>query len=90
VIAVKINKNYLDVGRDVDSFRYSSGLNEIASYGYKKLFEGIGKGLDYVFDRLGINQFIEYVNSNYAYAVDNNPSEWEYNSRLLKKALGSV
>jgi hypothetical protein len=93
VIAVKVNKNYLEIGRDVDSFRYSSGssgLSEIASYGYKKLFEGIGKGLDYVFDRVGINQFIEYVNPGYAYAVDSKPSEWEYNSRLLKKALGSV
>lgn len=80
-------KNYLDVGRDVDSFRYSSGFNDIVGYGYKKVFEGIGKGLDYVLDKLGVNSFIDYVNP-YAYAVEREPAEWEYRSDLLSKALG--
>jgi hypothetical protein len=88
VIQVKVNKNYLDVGKDIDSFRYNSGLNEIVNYGYKKVFEGIGKGLDYVFNKLGVNQFIEYVNPDYSYATESRPAEWEYRNDLLKKALG--
>ncbi len=86
-----MTENYIKSGEslNVDSLRYSSGMNEIVNYGYKKLFEGIGKGLDYVFDKLGINQFVEYVNPGYAHAVESKPAGWEYNSRLLKKALGS-
>lgn len=88
---MKANKNYLNGAEvsDVDRFRYSSGAKDFVNYGYKKLFEGIGKGLDYIFDKLGINQIVEYANPGYAYAAERKPAEWEYRSKLLNEALGS-
>ena len=84
---MKVNKNYLNVGRDVDSFRYSSGLDKYPFI--KNVFNYVGNLLDkYIFNKLGVNELVEYVNPRYAYAIENEPAGWEYRSDLLKKALG--